>query len=234
MFEGFPILIFIVVGVLIAFAAYGAYKQQQRRVEELRAFAAQRGWQFDASSISPRDLPFMSPFGTFEQGHSQLAYNTLRGAIAIGERRWPVVAGDFQYKTTSGSGKNRRTTTHRLSYLIVETPYLGAPELFVRREHFLDRFAGFMGFDDIDFESNEFSERFHVKSGDKRFAYAVIQPRMMEFLLAGETPSIEFRRGYCLFERSGSWTAAEFAGTADWAIEFFNHWPEHVPSVLDA
>jgi hypothetical protein len=216
-------------------AAYGANKQQQRRAEELRAFAAQRGWQFDAESVSPESLPFLSPFDTFERGHGRMAYNTLRGAIAIGERRWPVLAGDFQYKTTSGTGKNRRTQTHRLSYLIVETPYLGAPELFIRREHLFDRFAGFMGFDDIDFESNEFSERFHVKSGDKRFAYAVIQPRMMEFLLSGQTPAIDFRRGYCLFQGGGGhWSAAEFAGTTDWAIEFFEHWPAHVPSVLDA
>jgi hypothetical protein len=232
--EAFPILIFIVVGVLVALAAYGAHKQQQRRVEELRVLAAGRGWQFDPSSTSPQDVPFMSPFGTFEQGHSRTAYNTIRGVVAIGERQWPVVAGDFQYKTTSGSGKNRRTTTHRLSYLIVETPFLGAPELFIRREHLFDRFAGFMGFDDIDFESNEFSERFHVKSADKRFAYAVIQPRMMEFLLAGGTPSVEFRRGYCLLERGSTWTAQEFASNIDWAVEFFSRWPEHVPSTLDA
>jgi hypothetical protein len=232
--EMLPVLIFIVAAVLVAMAAYAAHKQQKRRTEELRTFALERGWQFTPTALGPGDLTFMSPFGTFERGHARIAYNTMRGSIVIGERSWPVLTGDYQYKTTSGTGKNKRTTTHRLSYLIVETPYLGAPELFIRREHFLDRFAGFMGFDDIDFESNEFSERFHVKSADKRFAFAVIQPRMMEFLLAGETPAVEFRRGYCLFERRGSWTAAEFAGTIDWAFEFFSRWPEHVPSVLDA
>lgn len=234
MSEGLPILIFIVVGVLIAVAAYGAHKQQKRRVEELRTFALQRGWQFTPTALGPGDLTFMRPFDTFERGRGRIAYNTMRGAIASGARQWPVLMGDYQYKTTSGTGKNKRTTTHRLSYLIIETPYLGAPELFIRREHFLDRFAGFMGFDDIDFESSEFSERFHVKSADKRFAYAIIQPRMMEFLLAGESPAIEFRSGYCLFERRGCWSATEFAAMIDWATEFFARWPEHVPSVLSS
>jgi hypothetical protein len=89
--------------------------------------------------------------------------------------------------------------------------------------------AGFFGFDDIDFESSEFSSRFIVKSADKRFAYDVIHPRMMEFLLEGDPPTVELERGPCCLTRSEAcWSAAEFQAMLAWAEKFFGLWPRHL------
>jgi hypothetical protein len=232
--SGLPLLIFVVAAVLIALLAYAGYLEHSRRLNQMGALALQLGWQFDPAADREHDERY-SHFGPFGKGSNCQASNTLRGAISVGGRPWPAQAGDYQYTTQSGSGKNRSTQTHRLSYLIVETPHLGAPDLAIRREGMFDRFASFMGFDDIDFESVEFSERFHVKSSNKRFAYAVIEPRMMEFLLAADAPTIEFRRGQCCITRGERrWTPEQFAATIDWTAEFFARWPEKVASVLDS
>ena len=37
---------------------------------------------------------------------------------------------------------------------------------------------------DIRFESEDFSRKYHVTSADRRFAYDLIHPRMMEYLMA--------------------------------------------------
>ncbi|HEX6963582.1 MAG TPA: hypothetical protein VF175_17070, partial [Lacipirellula sp.] len=167
-------------------------------------------------------------------GHSAYAYNTLSGSLAADDAVWPVQLGDFHYATTStttDSKGNTRTQTHHhyLSYVILQTPYLEAPELFIRREGFFDKIAGFFGFDDIDFESAEFSKRFVVKGSDKRFAYDVIHPRMMEFLLDAEPPTIDLQRGYCcLTHGEKCWSVAEFEAALAWAAEFFAHWPRHI------
>jgi hypothetical protein len=90
--------------------------------------------------------------------------------------------------TTTDSKGNLSTRTetyeqdHWRAYLIIEL-HASFPQLWIRPEHWGDRFAGFLGFDDIDFESEQFSSRYFVKSDDRQFAYAVIHPQMMEWLL---------------------------------------------------
>jgi hypothetical protein len=59
------------------------------------------------------------------------------------------------------------------------------------REGFWSKVAQAFGYDDIDFESAEFSRRFCVRSRDKKFAYDFCHARMMEFLLANDDLTIE-------------------------------------------
>ena len=47
------------------------------------------------------------------------------------------------------------------------------------------------GYQDIKFESAEFSKTFCVRSPDKKFAYDVCNVKMMEYLLANRDLSIE-------------------------------------------
>jgi hypothetical protein len=234
MMGGAEVLIFAAVIVLIALGAYAAYMQGSKRIDALGALATQLGWQFEPGDDREHAQRY-EYFSLFDKGDDRRAYNTLVGAIEVAGQAWPARAGDYRYETTSGTGKDRRTHTHRLTYVIVETPHLGAPDLYIRREGLFDRFAGFLGFDDIDFESAEFSEKFLVKSSNKRFAYGVIEPRMMEFLLDGEPPTIEFRRGHCCFhDRERTLSPENLQAVIQWASEFLARWPRKLPSVLDA
>ena len=48
-----------------------------------------------------------------------------------------------------------------------------------------------MGFDDIDFESLEFSKRYKVKSHNKKFAYDFCNAQMIDYLLGQQDLIIE-------------------------------------------
>jgi len=229
-----PILIisiFIVGAIVLAWLSYLA---RQKRRQDMAALAARLGWSFDPESDSSMDDRF-GQFGCFCRGHSRAAYNTLEGTTAIGGRQFPVRMGDYTYKITTSNGKSTSTRTYRFSYVVISVPWRGVPDLIIRREGLMDKLAGAIGFDDIDFESEEFSRRFFVKSPDKKFAYDVIHARMMEFLLQDSPPPIELRAGsICLTDGTREWAPGEFEPRVAWADRFFGLWPEHLTSSLEA
>ncbi|MHC4201700.1 MAG: hypothetical protein ACYSU0_17070, partial [Planctomycetota bacterium] len=150
----------------------------------------------------------------FRRGHSRRARNVING-----ERDGSAVM-IFDYRYTTGSGKNK--STHSRSVMIVEMPEQSFPELLIRREGFFDKIAAAVGFDDIDFESHEFSRKYYVKSRDKRFAYDVVDARMMEFLLDVGDLSVEMEGSDIAFcERRLSVEGIERLHDVAW--EFIGH-----------
>jgi hypothetical protein len=226
---------FLLVGVFIAIAAvlsYFSYQQRQQRLTDMTALGQQLGWPFDPRRDTSHDALY-AQFEVFRRGHSRYAYNTLQGSLTIDGEACQVRMGDYHYRVTSGSGKSRRTRTYETSYLIVHLPYLRFPNLFIRREGVFDSLAGVFGFDDIDFESAEFSKQFHVKSADKRFAYDVIYPAMMDFLMCEEPPVVDIESGKCcLTDGVRKWSPHEFRTRLDWAERFFKLWPKHLVATL--
>ena len=65
------------------------------------------------------------------------------------------------------------------------------PELVIDKEGFFSKVAQALGYDDIDFESHEFSRKFRVRSPNKKFAYDVCNGRMIDYLLSNSDLSIE-------------------------------------------
>ncbi|MAH66585.1 MAG: hypothetical protein CMJ27_09405 [Phycisphaerae bacterium] len=209
-----------------------AHLQAKKRREALAALARTRGLAFDPSADASHDVRF-ARFAMFRKGRSRVAYNTISGTLDLGGRSLAVRTGDFRYKERRGAGKNRRTVTIRLSYLIAWNPFGSVPETIVRREGVFDRLKGMLGFDDIDFESVEFSRRFHVSSEDKRFAYDLVDPRMMEFLLRTAPPAFELEGDLiCVSDGRGCWDPESFDRRLDWCGTFFDAWPDHLVRTL--
>ena len=77
------------------------------------------------------------------------------------------------------------------SAVIINSRILLKP-LLIRPAIRFDKVIELAGLSDIEFESVEFSRHFHVQSSDKRWAYDVIHPRMMEYLLAAPKFTIQF------------------------------------------
>jgi hypothetical protein len=77
---------------------------------------------------------------------------------------------------------------------------------------------------DIDFESAEFSARFHVQSVDRRFAYDLLDPAMIEHFLAKGSPPAVWIRGerIAIFQARPELevTPATVASMLDWALGF--------------
>lgn len=222
----FPVLVVGILVLAIVAVVFGHLAEKRRR-EELAAFAGEIGWRFDPSRRS--NDPLLARFEQFRRGHSRRAFNTLNGTLDARGLECDAQAGDFLYKQTSGSGKNRRTTTYRFSYLVLDLPFRAVPDLVIRREGMFDKLTSVLGFDDIDFESDEFSRKFFVQSRDRKFAYDLIDPRMMEFLLAKSPPRIELEAGFlCLTDGSSRWDPHQFGVQLDTARDFLGRWPDHL------
>ena len=225
------ILIPVVLVVLVVGVIY-SHKKEKERQAGMAALAADHGLAFDPSKDSGRDEQF-SQFSIFRKGHSRTAFNTISGTCDLAGEQVPLYMGDYLYKVTSGSGKNRRTKTYRLSYLIAGLPYPNVPKFLIRPENLFDKFVGVIGFDDIDFESAEFSRKFHVSSQDKRFAYDLIDPRMMEFLIDEKSVALDMESGYvCLLLGTRRWPVEDFILRMQWLGSFFEHWPRHLVKSL--
>lgn len=93
-----------------------------------------------------------------------------------------AVAG-FEYRYTTGSGKNRSTTYKHIS--MVRIPGAQFPGLTLCRETFMSRLLGGR---DIQFEDNEFNKNWFVKGDVPRFAHDVVHPRVMQWLNSRAVP----------------------------------------------
>lgn len=220
---------FLVLAVIVAVVALGvfAWRQEQQRKAELRAFAARAELRFDPHDDADHDDEY-AQFEIFRRGHSRAAQNTMRGRVALFGRSCELVLGDFRYRVTRSTGKSTTTTTYRFSYLIVHPPWT-TPPLLIRPEGVFDKLAGAFGFDDIDFESDEFSRRFYVKSTDKRFAYDVLHARMMEFLLQERPVMLDIEHGaLCLSDGGRRWDVATFERQLAFVQRFCELWPRHL------
>jgi hypothetical protein len=232
----FVVCLLVPLGIAAVIAiAVASHRAAVARREAFRALAERLGLRFDGGSDARFDDRHPQ-FECFRRGHSRRAFNLLSGPLPGGtDAAFGCVAGEYEFKETQGSGKYRRTVTYRFGFVVVETPWRAMPDLIVRREGIMDRIAGVMGFGDIDFESAEFSRRFHVKTPDRRFAYDLIDPRMMEFLLVGEPPSIDIGgHAVCLwFGQNARLDPAGIEALLRWAREFIDRWPRVLVSRLD-
>ncbi|GAB4549053.1 MAG: hypothetical protein Tsb0013_10020 [Phycisphaerales bacterium] len=233
-----PILI-VGVLVLIIWGAIAAHKAHKARIAALSAWASSKGWSFSEHDHAGFDDRYRH-FSLFNNGHSRRASNIIRGELTINRRPHPVVLCDYVYVTTSTDSKGRTTNTHHHhSVCLVHTPY-NLPGFTIRREHLFDKIGGALGFDDIDFEDAEFSKRFHVKSKDRRFAYDLMSPRMIEYFqeldsrLKGKVPALDLQEGELLIYTTGHWkTAHDFQHALDLAEGFIDRFPDHMLAQLE-
>lgn len=183
---GVLILIVCVVLLMVGLGIFSSIQARKRR-EALAELAARLGLNFQEDE--DRNLPERFAFlDRLSQGSNRYAYNVLSGPYE-GDG---VLAFDYHYETHSTDAKgNRQTHHHHFSFFILMLPR-AFPELIISPESFFSKIAQAIGFDDIDFESHEFSKKFCVRSKDKKFAYDVCHGRMMEYLLANGDLHIEF------------------------------------------
>ena len=118
----------------------------------------------------------------FHQGRDRYAYNSLYGKYQGHE------INAFDYRYTTGYGKNKQT--HHLSFFLLEIPNV-FPELTIVPEDIFSKISQALGYDDIDFESHEFSRKYCVRSKNKKFAYDICNAKMIDYLLSNTGLSIE-------------------------------------------
>ncbi len=197
-----PFLFFFLAAAVIIVLAVLGYQQAKKRRMALAAWASSRGLSFDPSHDRRMDDRYPE-FKCLRQGDNRYACNVMAGNA--GAR--PVCAFDYHYETHSTDYTS--TTHHHFSAVIVATG-LPLKPLVIRKEGFFDKIGEFLGFDDIDFESAEFSREFCVKSPDRRWAFDVLQQSTMEFLLAAPRFALEFHESDVIAYRGRTFQAEEF------------------------
>jgi len=221
--SGGGILILILfVAIAVALAIYGAIAARKRR-EEMFALATRLGLQFNPAN----DRELAARFGFLNrlaQGENRYAFNVLSGSY----RENQIFVFDYHYETHSTDSKgNRQTHHHYFSCFILLLP-ASFPELIIAREGLFSKIAQAFGYDDIDFESAEFSRTFCVRSKDKRFAYDVCHVQMMEYLLANRDLSLEIEGPALALAFNARLAAPEIEANLQRLLEIRSRLPEYL------
>jgi hypothetical protein len=180
-----PVIAVAVVALMLVGVIYNAVMARKRR-EGLFLLAQRLNLNFDAGQDSgiPGRFGFLKQLA---QGDNRYATNVLSGTY----QQNGILAFDYHYETHSTDSHGRRTTQHHwFSFFILTLPAV-FPDLTIRRESFFTKVAEVFGYQDIKFESAEFSKTFCVRSPDKKFAYDICNAQMMEYLLAHRDLSLE-------------------------------------------
>jgi hypothetical protein len=171
-----PLLFIVLFAIVaIAIAAIAAYIDQ-KRTEAMQAVAQELGLSF-----YPRGemvLPSVCDFQLFCKGHTRRAKNLMQGELRYTGIQIPVAIFDYRY--TTGHGKNRHTHSQTVFYLHSEL--LGLPEFLLRPEHLFDKIGSLIGFRDIDFaECPQFSRTYLLKGRDEPAIFRIFKPDVIRF-----------------------------------------------------
>jgi hypothetical protein len=219
-------IIALTVLVVVGFIALSAHLAAKRR-KKLTAWATSKGLRFSADKDRGVHERF-SGFTCLRQGSNRYACNVMQGDWSGRE----IAAFDFHYETYSTDSKGRRQTRHHYFSAVVLESELPLKPLFIRSESIFDRVTEFFGLDDIDFESAEFSRKFYVKAGDRRWAYDVIHARTMQFLLDSPPFTIQLDGRHAIAHRSSTFGVDEFQGAADVIRGILDRFPEYLVEQL--
>ncbi|MFH1230813.1 MAG: hypothetical protein V1709_04880 [Planctomycetota bacterium] len=211
-----------IIGLTILLIVSLYYAEKKRR-EAMTTIANQLGLTYQPDDLLGRDNIYAN-ISLFNKGHSHKAYNVITGS----KKGYSVEVFDYLYKITMSTGKTTTTVTYNNAVCILTIPQRFR-YLFVRTENLFDKIAGAIGFDDIDFESKEFSKRYYVKSDDKKFAYDIIHPQMIEFLLqSSEVPVIEIKEKHLAFYINGKIKPEAYIDLYGFASGFYGKTPNYV------
>lgn len=180
-------VLLIVAGVaLIAVIAYYSWLAAKKRREAFQTWSAAHGWNY----ISQRDRGTYERFRFLDklnQGSNRYAFDRLSG-------EWEgrnAEAFTFHFETHSSDSKGHRRTHHHYIGIVAISIEREFPELRIHPEGLFSKIGQFFGYDDIDFESVEFSKKFSVRSENKKLAFDFCNTGMMEYLLQHSKTALE-------------------------------------------
>ena len=181
------VLIGIIVALLVVILSRylpGNPDPETKRREDLAALAEKLKLRFNPGNDFKLAEKF-SFLSWLRRGDVRYAYNVFQGD----HLEFPVTIFDYHFSTTGGkSGYD-----YYWSAFAVEMK-TNFPDMIISHESRESRLAEALGESHIAFESVDFSRAFCVRSSNKKFAYDVCHPKMMEYLLANQDLTVEISR----------------------------------------
>lgn len=188
-----PIAFIIGISFLVVGLIWWSYVMEQKRRELLEAAADEMGLQYSRDG-DPTVFDAVARFQACSTGRSRKLFNLIQGETD------EVSISIFDYRYTTGSGKNSHTYNHTMVFL--RSTKLVNPPFTMRPEGFFDRIGGALGFQDIDFESHpRFSEMFVLKSPDEEGTRKYFCASMLEFFESRPAVCVEADPGAMVFYR---------------------------------
>lgn len=219
-----PFVVIGIVALIVVMAVFGHLQSKKRR-EEMAAWAAQHGLGFSEA----RDYFIESRHADFAElrrgDGGRYAYNVISGTF----RGRPLLAFDYHYETHSTDSKGHRSTHHHHFTAAILECEVPLKPLTIRPEGLFDKLGSLFGFEDINFESAEFSRKYKVTSPDRKWAYDVLHARAIEFLLGRPLLSLQLGAGQRILQAGArTWKPAEIEEAAHFLSDFLDLLPEYV------
>jgi len=176
----------VVLGIV---RAYRRSLGARARRRDMEAVAGEYGLKFVSSGhweppVGCLELPL------FRDAYGREAKDLMMGHLA-GQ---PAMV--FEYEFLAGSGNPPKVQRYYVGLLRLP---IDAPRLVVRSVQVQDTLAHWLGLDPIETESEEFNRRYHVLCADRKFAFDICRPVVMEALLDGEAvPVLEMEGRFLL------------------------------------
>ncbi len=172
-----PVLFLFVAVIGLGAAFYLNHKRTQRQREALFAFAELNGMRF--SRMDPLGTLGL-PFRLFTRGDGRKLENVVWGTY----QGQPFRAFDYDYYVQTSDGQGGTTRNHfRFSCAYLQLGAGWFPKLRVGPESAFTLLQDKAGMPDVQFESDAFNRAFEVIAEDRKAAYAIIDARMMDWLL---------------------------------------------------
>jgi hypothetical protein len=173
------VMVVAALGVIVTIAYRGL--QAQQRADQAPAVAAAKGLEFAETDTFGSTS---APFGLMGTGDGRRITNIMWDPHD-GEGGQPGSAWVFDYGYYEISRDRNGTEMKVWSWFTCALAQTGGqwPALRIARANVADKARELLGHDPIRFESEEFNTTFTVTCDDRRFASALIDPQMMQFLL---------------------------------------------------
>jgi hypothetical protein len=217
------ILILVGVAVLIVAGISLSLWLTAKRRKELSAWGQAHGLSFSPGKDASLEARFPA-FSCLHTGDHRYAYNLLSGSWASRD----FLGFDYHYETHGRDSRGGRETEHHRFSAVVLSSTVPLKPLLIRPENAFDKLAAFFGFDDINFESAEFSRKFYVKAPDRKWAFDVIHQRTMEFLLDRPRFSLQLDGRSAIAWRHSTFKTRDFEQAAEVVGGILDRLPPYV------
>jgi hypothetical protein len=211
-------LLIVLVGGVIGVVAYLRYQARQTRISSVAALAQRTGFTFSRDDV---DRVVDMPFKLFSQGDGRRVELVISGT----HNGLPMRMFDYWYYDDSSNGQGGHSRSyHRFTCGLLTIP-AACPPLRLAHEDFLTRLGEHLGLHDVELEYDDFNRRFRVNCGEQKFAFALLDGQMMQWLLdVGSFQSVEVVGPWVLLAGK-QLEPARWLDVGAWLDQFHAHVP---------
>ena len=173
-----------VIAVAVTVVIGVADRRDARRGRRNEDFAREQGWRYARQGDRWWNGFSGTPFGV---GYDEQAYDVFQG----NHRGRNFVAFGYSYIRIWRIGlwpvteEIKFRIRYRFAVVAIDTP-TRCPLLQITHENYATKLGRHFGLDDVELESTEFNDTFRITAQDIRFAYDMLAPLTMQWMLADE------------------------------------------------